>query len=94
MQAESASVAVGKSPNASIVQADMATLDLRALGVTHAYAFLSPEGNELLMPLLHRDLQIGARVVTCTFPLLVRQSDLLLYPAYNQVLKRANHTVQ
>ena len=76
VQVQSATLAVGNLSNASIVQGDMAALDLRALSVTHAYTFLSPEGNELLMPVLQRDLNIGARVVTCSFPLLVSQSDL------------------
>ena len=77
MQAETATLAVCELANASIIQGDAAALDLRALAVTHAYAFLSPEGNNLLLPVLQRDLGIGARVVTCSFPLLVRQYCLV-----------------
>lgn len=75
---KTATLAVCEVPNASILQGDVAALDLRALAVTHAYAFLSPEGNEMLLPLLQRDLDVGARVVTCSFPLLVRQTHSLV----------------
>jgi predicted RNA methylase len=71
VQVEAASSTVEGLSNTSIIQGDMATLDLRALGVTHAFAFLSPAGNEMLLPVLQQNLDVGARLVTCSFPLLV-----------------------
>ena len=42
----------GQEENFRIIRGDAAEVDLRALGVTHAFVFMSPEGNERLDPRL------------------------------------------
>jgi len=76
--ATTAAATLAPLPNARVIEGDLLGsdgLDLRALGITHAYSFLSPRGQELLLPLLQATLDPGARVVTASFPLLLEEDD-------------------